>query len=196
MPILILILILVIAVMGYIFYAYNRLTQLRNVIETEWANIDALLKKRADLVPNIIEVVKGYAKHEREMLESIARIRSEGILQGDRGKDETKLSGFVASVLALREKYPDLKANVDFADLQTKLFELETEIAEGRTNYNYVVKAYNDFVLKFPANAIAGIVGFAIMEPFEFETAREMPNFDFGGDTSGGALKDLSGGAS
>jgi LemA protein len=176
MPALILILLFAIAVFGYIFYAYNRLTQLRNTLQTEWSDVDVLLNKRADLIPNIIEVVKGYAKHERETLEAVAKARTAAMAAGTgRGKEETELSGFVASVFALREQYPDLKANQDFKDLQNRLFELEEQIAERRTNYNDVVKAHNDFVLKFPGNLVAALVGFSLVEPFEFVGSREVP---------------------
>lgn len=180
MAIIILLLVFIIAVFGYLFYAYNRLTQLRNAIETEWSDIDILLTKRHDLIPNIIEVVKGYARHERETLESVARTRSETMAgRADRGKSETEVSGFVASILALKESYPDLKANQDFKDLSAKLYEIEGEIAEKRSNYNSIVKAYNDYVLEFPANALAAMAGFAIIPSFEFQSAREMPELDF-----------------
>jgi LemA protein len=172
-----LLLLFVLAVLGYVFYAYNRLAQLRNALETEWAQVDVLLKKRADLIPNIVEVVKGYAKHERETLERVARARAAAMPEGrDRGKEETELSGFVASIMALREQYPDLKANQNFLDLSAKLFEIEEEIGKRRSNYNDIVKAYNDFVLKFPGNVVAALVGFALLEPFEFQGSREVPS--------------------
>jgi LemA protein len=180
MPILVLVLVLLLAVFGYVFYAYNRLTQLRNACETEWAQVDVLLKKRADLIPNLIEVVKGYAKHERDTLESVSRARTEAMAAGrGRGKEETSLSSHVRSILALREKYPDLKANESFLDLSRRLFEIEEEIARRRSNYNDVVKAHNDFVLKFPGNAVAALTGFFLLEPFEFIGSREAPEIDF-----------------
>jgi len=179
MPILILILLFAVVALGYIFYAYNRLTQLRNVCETEWAQVDVLLKKRADLIPNIVEVVKGYAKHEREVLERLSRARTEAVASGGRsGSEETSLSSHIKSILALREQYPDLKASEDFQRLQATLFELEDEIAERRSNYNDVVKAHNDFVLKFPANVVASMTGFYLMGLFEFIGSREAPRLD------------------
>ncbi|MCX6647013.1 MAG: LemA family protein, partial [bacterium] len=147
MPILILLLVFVLAIFGYIFYAYNRLAQLRNTAETEWAQVDVLLKKRADLIPNLIECVKAYAKHEKDVLEGASKARTEAIQGGfdKSGKQDTSLSSHVKSILAMRESYPDLKANQDFMQLQEKLFEIEDEIAEIRNNYNNIVKAHNDF---------------------------------------------------
>jgi len=179
MQILILILLFVIVAFAYIFYAYNRLTQLRNTCETELAQVDVLLKKRHDLIPNIIEVVKGYAKHEREVLERVAKARAEAInASTDKSAREKDLSSFVKSVIALREAYPDLKANQDFMLLQTELFNIEDDIAERRFNYNDVVKAHNDFVLKFPGNIAAGLTGFSLLDLFEFEGSREAPKLN------------------
>ena len=166
---------------GYIFYAYNRLTQIRNTAETEWSQIDVLLKKRHDLIPNIIEVVKGYAKHEKDTLERISYARASGMHNVKQsGNEEEELSKHVASILALREAYPDLKANQNFLDLQKELFEIEEEISERRFNYNDIVKAYNDFVLKFPGNVVSGMIGFSLLELFEFTGSREAPKLNFG----------------
>ena len=179
MPILIPILVFVLAIFGYIFYAYNRLAVLRNVCETEWAQVDVLLRQRTDLIPNLVEVVKGYAKHEREVLERLSRARTEAVNAGGRkGDEQTSLSSHVKSILALREAYPDLKANQDFLHLQSELFRLEDEIAARRHNYNDVVKAHNDFVLKFPGNLVASMTGFYLLELFEFAGSREAPRLD------------------
>ncbi len=179
MEILIPILIFVLAVFGYLFYAYNRLTQLRNTCETEWAQVDVLLKRRADLIPNLIEVVKGYAKHEMEVLENVSRARTEAVNAGrSKGDKETDLSAHVKSILALREAYPDLKANEDFMRLQTELFDLEEDIAGRRHNYNDIVKAHNDFVLKFPENVVAAMIGFSLIDVFEFTGSREAPKLN------------------
>ena len=177
MPILILLLIFVLAAFGYIFYAYNRLAQLRNAAETEWSQVDVLLEKRADLIPNLIEVVKGYAKHEMDILEKASKARTEAVTGGfDRaGQQDTSLSSHVKSILALRESYPDLKANEDFLKLQIELFDIEDEIAECRNHYNDVVKAHNDFVLKFPGNLVASMTGFSLLRLFEFTGSREAP---------------------
>ncbi len=179
MPILIALLVFVVFVFAYIFYAYNRLTQLRNACETEWADVDILLTKRADLIPNIIEVVKGYAKHEREVLENASRARAEAIGAGRSKTDaEASLSEHVRTIFALREQYPDLKANEDFLRLQSELFSIEDEIAEVRHNYNDTVKAHNDFVFKFPANMVAAVIGFAPLDTFEFTGSQEAPTLD------------------
>ena len=179
MPILILILVFVLVVLGFIFYSYNRLAQLRNVCETNWAQVDVLLRKRADLIPNLVEVVKGYAKHEKDVLTRISKARTEAIAtSGRKGDEETRLSSHVRDLIALREAYPDLKASEDFQSLQSELFAIEDDIAERRTNYNDVVKAHNDFVLKFPGNVVAGLTGFSLLELFEFVGSRDAPMLD------------------
>ena len=176
-----LLLVLVLVVLIYFFYAYNRLVQLRNAAETEWAQVDVNLKKRADLIPNIIEVVKGYAKHEKDILEKVSAARSRAMAkEGNRGQDETSLSEYVAKIFLLREQYPDLKANESFLELSNELYRLESDIAERRDNYNDIIKAYNDFILKFPSNVVSVIVGFRIREMFEFTGSREIPGVDFG----------------
>ncbi len=178
MQILVPILVLVIVIFAYIFYAYNRLTQLRNVCEAELAHVDVLLKKRHDLIPNLIEVVKGYTSHEQEVLERVSLARAEALKSSGDSSSETSLSSHVKSILALREQYPDLKASEDFLHLQTELFDVEDELAEKRFNYNDVVKAHNDFVLKFPGNVVAGMTGFALLDLFEFTGSREAPKLN------------------
>jgi len=178
MFILILILIFITFILGYIFYVYNRLTQLRNTMETEWSQVDILLKKRAELIPNIIETVKGYAKHEKDVLERTSRARAEAFEAKKKGEGEEKLSSHVKSVLALREAYPDLKASEDFMLLQGKLFEIEDDIAKRRFNFNDIVKAYNDVYLGFPGNVIAKTLGFDLEDNFEFVGSREAPKLN------------------
>ncbi len=179
MQLLIPILIFIVIIFGYIFYAYNRLTQLRNVTETEWAQIDVLLKKRHELIPNIIETVKGYAKHEMSVMENVSRARTDAVQStGNDSGSENSLSSHVKSVLALREAYPDLKASEDFLLLEKELFDIEDEIAGRRHNYNDVVKAHNDFVLKFPANAVAALIGFSLLNVFEFKGSRDAPDLN------------------
>jgi len=179
MPILVLVLIFILVAFGYVFYAYNRLAVLRNVCETEWAQVDVILKQRADLIPNLVEVVKAYAKHEREVLERLSKARTEAInASGRKGGEETSLSSHIKSILALREAYPDLKASEDFQQLQSELFRLEDDIATRRRNYNDVVKAHNDFVLKFPGNVVASMTGFYLLDLFEFTGSREAPRLN------------------
>lgn len=181
MPVLILILVFTVLAFSWVFYLYNRLTQLRNVALTEWAHIDVLLKKRADLIPNIIEVVKGYAKHESETLERIATMRGEAGADSikSRAGNETELSKYVAGVMALRESYPDLKANQSFQDLQKSLFDIENEIAEKRKVFNEVAKGYNDIALQFPGNVAASILGFSLIDYFEFTGSEGVPEIKF-----------------
>ena len=178
MPILTGILAFVFIVFAYIFYVYNRLAQLHNTLETEWSLVDVLLKKRADLIPNIIETVKGYAKHEKEVLEAASRVRADAVQSKRKGEGEETLSSHVKSILALREAYPDLKANQDFMQLQSELFEIEDEIAEERSHFNNVVKAYNDVVLGFPGNVVARMIGFDLEDYFEFLGSREAPKLN------------------
>ncbi|HEX9745853.1 MAG TPA: LemA family protein [bacterium] len=179
-PLLVFTVALLLVIFGYVFYAYNRLTQLRNTAEAEWSQIDVELKKRSDLIPAIIEVVKGYAVHEKQALERVSRLRTEAAVGVQvRGDEESDLSKHVAGVLALREAYPDLKANQGFLELQTELFDIEEDIARRRSNYNNIVKAYNDFILKFPGNVISGMIGFSSMELFIFMGSREVPSLDF-----------------
>jgi LemA protein len=186
-----LLLLVALAILGYAFYAYNRLTQLRNTCETEWAQIDVNLKKRADLIPNIIEVVKGYAKHEKDTLERASAARARVMRrEGERADDETSLSKHVAAVFMLKEKYPDLKANENFSKLSKELFDLETEIARRRDNYNEVAKAYNDFILKFPGNVVSSVIGFALLDFFEFTGSHEVPENRMG-DTMASEVKPL-----
>ncbi|HDS30218.1 MAG TPA: LemA family protein [Firmicutes bacterium] len=181
MNFLILLLILFVIALGFAFYAYNRLTQLRNTCDTEWAQVDVNLKKRADLIPNLIEVVKGYAKHEQDTLERVSEARTRAMRSDEhRADDEKELSRHVAEVFMLREKYPDLKANENFLKLSSELFSLEAEIARRRDNYNNVAKAYNDYILKFPANVISSMIGFSLKEYFEFTGSRDVPVVEMG----------------
>ncbi|MFH1675924.1 MAG: LemA family protein [bacterium] len=180
MPILFLFLLFVLVFFGYFFYAYNRLTQLYNTADTEWAQIDVLLKKRADLIPNLIEVVKGYASHEKEVLEKVSYARAEAMsVEKGRGLKETDLSNHIAGIFALREKYPNLKASDGFLQLQKELFEIEDAIGKRRNNYNDVVKAYNDFILKFPGSMVAGSMGFKFLQVFEFTDSRDVIKVSF-----------------
>jgi LemA protein len=153
---------------------YNRLVLLRNRVDNAWAQIDVQLKRRYDLIPNLVETVKGYASHERETLERVIEARNmamaaTGVEQ--QGQAENMLTGALKSLFALAEAYPDLKANQSFLKLQDELTATEGKIAYARQFYNDSVMSFNTAIQSFPANLIAGMLGFAQREYFEVEPA-------------------------
>jgi LemA protein len=162
------IVILVIAVV----VLYNGLVKLRNRIENAWSQIDVQLKRRYDLIPNLVETVKGYASHERETLEAVIQARNmavsaEGV--GDQAQAENMLSGALKSLFAVSEAYPDLKANQNFLNLQEELTGTEGRIAYARQFYNDTVLRYNTKIQTFPAVILAGMFRFTAREYFEAE---------------------------
>lgn len=163
---------------------YNRLVGLRNRTDTQWAQIDVQLKRRYDLIPNLVETVKGYAAHEKETLERViqARNAAQGAKTVDeQGTAETFLTSALRQVFALSEAYPDLKANQNFLQLQTELSEIEDVIASVRSTYNEAVLQYNNVVQMFPSNVVAGMSGFGLKEFFEVTdpAVREAPKVKF-----------------
>jgi len=165
---------------------YNKLVRLRNQVKNAWAQIDVQLKRRYDLIPNLIETVKGYMKHERETLESITKARnlaqqvaSSG--PGVRSKAEGELSSALARLLAVVENYPDLKANQNFLALQEELTSTENKISFSRQYYNDSVLRYNNRTQMFPSNMVANMTGFKASEFFEVSVAgeREAPKVSF-----------------
>lgn len=163
---------------------YNRLVTLRNRIDNAWSQIDVQLKRRYDLIPNLIETVKGYASHERELLENVTKARSEAISAGsvgDQGKAENMLTGTLRSLFAVAENYPDLKANQNFMMLQEELSGTESKIAFSRQFYNDTVMSFNTSIQTFPSNMVASTFGFTQREYFEIEEeARGPVKVDFG----------------
>lgn len=163
---------------------YNHLVRLRNQVDQAWANIDVLLKRRHDLIPNLVETVKGYMKHERETLEAVTRARARvGTAQSpqERMQAEGQLSQALMNLFAVAERYPDLKANQNFLQLQQELTQTENGIASQRSTYNQVVLAYNTVIQSFPTNILAGMFGFRERPYFEITTAqeREAPQVKF-----------------
>lgn len=154
---------------------YNALQRLKNLAEEGWATIDVQLKKRYDLIPNLVETVKGYAKHESETLEGVIAARNAAIAATGEGKiaAENALSGALKSLFALKEAYPELKANANFLDLQTRLQDVETEIASARRYYNGTVKALNTKIDIFPSNLVAKKMGLGKRKFFELDGAEE-----------------------
>lgn len=166
--------VLVIAIALAVIAIYNRLVVLRNRVDNAWAQIDVQLKRRYDLIPNLVETVKGYAGHERETLERVVQARSaamsaQGIEQ--QGAAENMLTGALKSLFALSEAYPDLKANQNFMQLQTELTNTESKIAYARQFYNDSVMSFNTAIQSFPANVVAGIFSFTQRQYFEIDTA-------------------------
>ncbi len=184
MPFLIVILVIV-AILVFVFIgAYNKLVGLRNGVESSWRQVDVQLQKRYDLVPNLVETVKGYAKHEQETLEKVIQARNAAMNASgvhDQQEAENMLSGTLKSLFALSESYPDLKANQNFLMLQQELASIENKIAYSRQHYNDVVRGYNTLQQQFPSNLVAGMAGCSPSEYFELETeaAREAPKVSF-----------------
>jgi LemA protein len=163
---------------------YNALVRLRNQVKNAWAQIDVQLKRRHDLIPNLLETVKGYMKHERETLEHITEARSRAVSAqgvGQKSSAESELSRAMAGFYVVVENYPDLKANQNFLALQEELTSTENKIGFARQSYNDQVLFFNNKIQMFPSNIIAGMFGFVTEEFFEIEDAaeREVPKVDF-----------------
>lgn len=163
---------------------YNGLVRHRNEVKNSWSQIDVQLKRRHDLIPNLIETAKGYMKHERETLERITEARNlaRGASSvGDRAKAEQQLSGALSQFLVVVEAYPDLKANQNFLSLQEELTSTENKIGFARQYYNDAVLKYNNKIQVVPSNIVAGIFQFKPEEFFEVEDAaeREVPEVKF-----------------
>ncbi|MCK5242032.1 LemA family protein [bacterium] len=164
---------------------YNGLIQLRNLVKNAWAQIDVQLKRRYDLIPNLIETVKGYAKHERETLEAVVQARQQAINITDSVIDKAKAENFLSqtlrSIFALTESYPDLKANQNFLELQEELVSTENKIGFARQYYNDSVMKLNNKIETFPSNIIAGMFNFKLAEFFEVkdQAQKEVPQVKF-----------------
>jgi len=157
---------------------YNSLVRLRNQVKNAWAQIDVQLKRRHDLIPNLVEAVKGYMAHERETLEAVTNARTlaleaVGKGAGAQSKAEGELSGALSRLLAVVENYPDLKANQNFLALQEELTSTENKISFSRQFYNDSVLGYNNKIQMFPSNIVANVTGFKADEFFEVEAPAE-----------------------
>lgn len=164
---------------------YNRLVRLKVQTDNAWADIDVQLKRRTDLIPNVVETVKGYAGHERETLEAVIAARNRAVsAQGsgpaERGQAEGALATALRGLFALAEAYPQLRAAESFTQLQHTLGEIEQAIQNARRYYNAVVRDLNTKVQQFPSNIVAGMFGFGTREFFEIpEADREVPKVRF-----------------
>lgn len=161
-----------------IIATYNGLVRLRNQMKNAWAQIDVQLKRRYDLIPNLVNTVKGYMQHERQTLEAVTNARNlaqaaAGKGAAERSKLEGELSGALARLLAVVENYPDLKANQNFLALQEALTSTENKISFARQYYNDSVLRYNNQTQMFPSNIMAGMFGFKVGEFFEVTAPEE-----------------------
>ena len=167
-----------------VVYLYNKLVRLRNRTENAWAQVDVQLRRRYDLIPNLVEAVKGYAAHERETFEAVTRARTaaqqaQGIEQ--QASAENALTAAIGRLFAVAEAYPQLRATENFQQLQEELSETETRIAVARQVYNDTVLTYDNAIQSVPTNLLAGIFGFDSRPYFEIEdpAAREAPRVSF-----------------
>ncbi len=174
----------VIVLAMWVFGLYNGLVRARNSFKNAWSQIDVQLKRRHDLIPNLVDTVKGYMKHERETLEAVIQARSAAINAGsikEAGEAEGNLSNALKSLFAVAEAYPDLKANQNFLNLQEELTSTENKIAFARQAYNDSVMSYNNKVQMVPTNIVASMFNFKEADFFEIEAPeeREAPKVDF-----------------
>lgn len=163
---------------------YNGLVRKRNEVDNAWSQIDVQLKRRLDLIPNLVETVKGYAAHERVALEAVVTARSHAMAAGstphEQAQVDNEITGALRQLFALAEAYPDLKANQGFVSLQEELANTESRIAYARQFYGDAVEAYNNAIQAFPGLLVAKMFGFGEREYFEAEVAaREVPKVQF-----------------
>lgn len=168
---------IVVLLLIYVFVNYNQFIKLNNMIHEAFATMDVYLKKRWDLIPNLVETVKGYAHHEKNTLTEVIALRNhmyDQMVDEEKLKTNEQLASGIQKIMALAESYPDLKANQNFLDLSTQLTEVEDEIANSRKYYNAVVRMYNNKVEMFPSNIIANMFGYRTKKMFEAnETERK-----------------------
>ena len=175
--------VIVVLLLLFIGMTYNSLIRLRNQVKNAWAQIDVQLKRRHDLIPNLVETVKGYAEHEKEVFTAVTEARAKvggaGTI-GDKIGAENELSSALSRLLLVVENYPQLKANQNFIRLQDELAGTENRIAVERRRYNEAVRAYNVMIRTFPRNVIANMFGFVRAEFFEApEEAQTAPKVEF-----------------
>jgi LemA protein len=165
--------------------SYNRFVRQRNLVQESWRQVDVELKRRHDLVPNLVETVRGYATHEREVFDAVTKARAQAAAPGSTPAQQAQQEGILGQALgrlfAVAEAYPELKASTNFLELQRELTETEDRIAAGRRFYNANVRAMNTRVESFPSNLVASVFGFHKEEYFEVEdeAVRSAPTVDF-----------------
>jgi LemA protein len=176
-------------IVGFVIMTYNGLVGKQVETKNAWSQIDVQLKRRYDLIPNLVETVKGYATHERETLEKVIQARNmamaaSGKSVGEQAQAENQLTGALKTLFAVSEAYPDLKANQNFLGLQEELTATENRIGFSRQHYNDVVSDYNVTLMRFPANMVSGPLGFRpaeffTLDPAEAEAAKKAPQIKF-----------------
>ena len=171
-------------VLLYLIISYNNLIKKKNMVEEGWSGIDVQLKRRSNLIPNILSSVKGYMSHEKKLLEEITELRAQSDAADnviDQGKAESSLSGSLMNLFAVAENYPELKANENFLDLQKQIQEIEDDIQMARRYYNGTVRNNNVLVESFPTNLVANSFSFIKADFFEIEdqSVRDVPKVEF-----------------
>lgn len=177
-------LIVIAVIVGWLVLAYNSLVRKNNQVKEAWSDIDVQLKRRHNLIPNLIETVKGYAGHERSTFDSVTQARAQAVSAGTPGehaKAENMLTASLKSLFAVAESYPDLKANTNFLELQRELSDTENKIMAAHRFYNSNVRDFNTAIQSFPTNFLAQPFGFKQYEFFELEdeAARSVPQVKF-----------------
>ena len=160
----------------WLISTYNRMVALRNRIDTAWSQIDVQLKRRHDLIPNLVEAVKGYAAHERETFEAVVKARNAGVSAGtveEQAQAENMITQTLRQMFALAEAYPQLRASENFLQLQEELSGTESKIAYARQFYNDTVLKYHNLIQSFPANQLAALTGFKTRPYFQLEDNKE-----------------------
>lgn len=175
--------VVLVILVGWVISTYNNLVQLRNKVKNAFAQIDTQLQRRFDLIPNLVETVKGYAGHEKEVLENVTASRS-GYMNASSNEQKLEMNNQLTSTLktlfAVAESYPDLKANTNFMSLQEELAETEDKLVYARQFYNDAVTIYNNKIQMFPGNIVAGILGFKEEALFDaVDEARKAPKVQF-----------------
>ncbi|TZE82814.1 LemA family protein [Calorimonas adulescens] len=176
---------IIIGLVGYVFGMYNSIVAAEENVNSMWSQIDTQLQRRADLIPNLVETVKGYAAHEQAVFDSVNEARTKLLSAGsvaDAAQANEELNSALGRLLAISEAYPELKADANFRALQDELAGTENRIAVARRDYNNAVQSYNTKIRRFPASIIAGMFGFEQKQYFQAEDgAREVPKVDFSG---------------
>lgn len=181
------VLLILVAVVGYLILIYNKFVSLRAGMDAAWSDIDVQLKRRYDLIPALVETVKGYKEYEAQTLENVIKARQQGIdatTVADQSKAENMLTGALGKLFALAEAYPDLKANTNFLKLQDELSNIENAIQSARRYFNAIVRDYNAKVESFPDLIVAQKFNFTQRDYFELdeseaEAVKKMPKIDF-----------------
>jgi LemA protein len=174
---------IIVVIVIFVIGAYNGFIRLRNLCDNAWSDVDVQLKRRYDLIPNLVNTVKGYAKHEKQLFENVTKARAEATAAktpAEQSKAENMLTGALRQLFAVAENYPELKANTNFLNLQDNLSQIEGDIQNARRYYNAVVRDNNIKVESFPSNIIASIFNFKKREFFEMEEGeRAVPKVEF-----------------